>query len=100
MGCTSLRKVNIPSNVDEISIYAFAYCADLRQISLNEGTKIIGYCAFAHCPKLQSASLPASVTDIGGNAFEGASPELTLSVPDQSYSLDYAVQNGFPYIIS
>lgn len=100
LGCSSLRKINIPSNVDEISIYAFAYCTNLEQINLNEGIKIIGYCAFAHCPRLRSASFPLSVTDIGGDAFEGASPELTLSVAEGSYSLDYAEKNGLPYIIS
>lgn len=100
LGCSSLRSVHIPSNVREISIYAFAYCTRLQQVTINEGVEIIGYSAFRQCPSLQNVNLPASLTDIGGDAFDGTPPELVLSVPDHSCSLDYAVENGLPYILS
>lgn len=100
LGCSALQKVSVPSNVREISIYAFAYCTALEKAVIAEGTEIIGYCAFCQCGKLRDVTLPASVTDIGGGTFDETAPELVITLPEGSYALDYAVENGLPYIIS
>ncbi len=43
-----------------------------------------------------SVSIPASVTFIGKDAFKNC-PNLTLTVPRNSYAAEYAKANNIPY---
>ena len=100
LGCTGISRFEIPGSVQKIGVYSFSYCSRLERVAIGGGTSVIGYAAFLNCPDLSSVSLPASVSSIGVDSFEGASGGLVLTVPANSYSLDYAVQNGFTYTVS
>lgn len=94
LGC-ALQSVTIPANVRDVGVYAFSYCPSLTNVQIAEGTRRIGYAAFRDCPNLRSVTLPASVSVIGGDSFDGASPDLVMSAPWESYAHEYAVQKGF-----
>jgi len=91
MGCSSLKKITIPSSVIKISrnafsnsgltniiipgsvsvleVGAFGFCNQLRSVSIEEGVKKIELLAFGQCESLTHVSIPVSVEDIESRAF-------------------------------
>lgn len=80
-GCSSLKEINIPIGLTEISSNMLAFCSDLRTVSLHDGITTIGNQAFFWCVGLESIVLPDSVTYLGAHAFAGCSKldSVTLS---------------------
>ena len=64
--------------------------------TIPQGIASIGDSAFSSCDSLTSVSIPDSVTSIGDSAFSFC-PNLTLTVPRNSYALEYAKTNNIPY---
>ena len=98
-GCDGLTSVVIPGSVASIGVSAFCGCGSLTGVTLPEGVVSIGVNAFSKCGSLTSVTLPASVTSIGASAFSGCGEHLVLSVPGESYALQYAKNNGLNYQI-
>ena len=94
--CSSLTSVNIPDSVTSIGDRAFSYCVSLTSVSIPDSVTAIGNRAFYYCDSLTSVSIPNSVTSIGDYAF-GDCSNLTLTVPRNSYALEYAKTNNIPY---
>ena len=94
--CSSLTSVNIPDSVTSIGDRAFSYCDSLTSVSIPDSVTAIGNRAFYYCDSLTSVSIPNSVTSIGDYAF-GDCSNLTLTVPRNSYTLEYAKTNNIPY---
>ena len=94
--CSSLTSVNIPDSVTSIGDRAFCYCDSLTSVSIPDSVTAIGNRAFYYCDSLTSVSIPNSVTAIGDYAF-GDCSNLTLTVPRNSYALEYAKTNNIPY---
>ena len=94
--CYSLTSVNIPDSVTSIGDRAFSYCDSLTSVSIPDSVTAIGNRAFYYCDSLTSVSIPNSVTSIGDYAF-GDCSNLTLTVPRNSYALEYAKTNNIPY---
>ena len=94
--CTSLTSVSIPDSVTSIGDYAFGSCTFLTSVSIPDSVTSIGDRAFSYCKSLTSVSIPDSVTSIGDYAFDNC-PNLTLTVPRNSYALEYAKTNDIPY---
>ena len=94
--CSSLTSVNIPDSVTSIGDRAFSYCDSLTSVSIPDSVTAIGNRAFYYCDSLTAVSIPNSVTSIGDYAF-GDCSNLTLTVPRNSYALEYAKTNNIPY---
>ena len=94
--CDSLTSVSIPDSVTAIGNRAFYSCDSLTSVSIPDSVTAIGNRAFYYCDSLTSVSIPNSVTSIGDYAF-GDCSNLTLTVPRNSYALEYAKTNNIPY---
>ena len=94
--CSSLTSVSIPDSVTAIGNTAFGCCTSLTSVSIPDSVTAIERWAFYACTSLTSVSIPNSVTAIGDNAFSDC-PNLTLTVPRNSYALEYAKTNNIPY---
>ena len=94
--CDSLTSVSIPDSVTAIGNRAFYSCDSLTSVSIPNSVTAIGNRAFYYCDSLTSVSIPNSVTSIGDYAF-GDCSNLTLTVPRNSYALEYAKTNNIPY---
>ncbi len=94
--CSSLTSVNIPDSVTSIGDRAFSYCDSLTSVSIPDSVTAIGNRAVYYCDSLTSVSIPNSVTSIGDYAF-GDCSNLTLTVPRNSYALEYAKTTNIPY---
>ena len=92
----SLTSVSIPDTIKEINEGTFSSCSTLTTISLPLSVSSIANNAFSSCESLLSVSIPASVTFIGKDAFKNC-PNLTLTVPRNSYAAEYAQANNIPY---
>lgn len=68
-GCTSLKSVIIPDEVEKIGSYAFQKCTSLASISIPDKVESIGSYAFEKCDSLKSVSISSSVTSIGEKVF-------------------------------
>ena len=94
--CDSLTSVSIPDSVTSIGDSAFAWCSSLTSVSIPDSVTSIGDGAFYSCYHLTSVSIPDFVTSIGDSAFYYCFI-LTLTVPRNSYALEYAKTNNIPY---
>ena len=94
--CYSLTIITIPDSVTSIGDWAFSSCTSLTSITIPDSVTFIGDSAFDFCESLTSVSIPDSVTFIGDNAFSGC-PNLILTVPRNSYALEYAKTNNISY---
>ena len=94
--CDSLTSVSIPDSVTSIGDSAFFWCSSLTSVSIPDSVTSIGDEAFYSCSSLTSVNIPDSVTSIGDYAF-GDCSNLTLTVPRNSYALEYAKANNIPY---
>ena len=94
-------RLTIPASVEVIEDYAFFSCP-FTSVTVPEGVIWIGKGAFAENYELTDVCLPASVAYIGEDAFWrdngfGNLPNLTLTVPRDSYAEEYAKANDIPY---
>jgi len=68
-GCRSLKRINIPSTVEEIGEQAFDYCVKLDGITLPEGLQRLGEEAFSSCESLQRINIPSNIERIERGVF-------------------------------
>ncbi len=66
---TSLKSVDLPENLTEISRHAFANCSSLANITIPDKVTEIGEYAFSSCISLETLELPDSVKKIGSSAY-------------------------------
>lgn len=74
-GRTTLKSINIPDAITEISNSAFSDCTYLENVVLSKSSQLvkIGNSAFNNCSALQSITIPSGVTSIGSRAFANCS---------------------------
>ena len=68
---TSIRKVVIPSTMQEVGDWAFTRCSNLTTVELQPGTTgaTIGYNCFLDCTALREITIPGNYLVIGERAF-------------------------------
>jgi len=98
-GCSNLKNVSfaLNSSLKRIGDGAFFECNSLSSLTIPAGTKSIGGYAFDSCSKLKSIKIHDSVTSIGDYAFF-ACTNVSVSGYDGSFSGDYALELGLPFI--
>ena len=62
MGCSGIKTLKIPGNVQTIGKTAFAKCTSLEEIDIKEGVKTVEDLVFAGCSSLHTLILPQSVS--------------------------------------
>lgn len=118
--CYNLTSITIPGSVTSIGSRAFSECASLTSITMTPGDATsISERAFYNCKKLTSFTVPYGITSIGDYAFFGCSelssvmmsdsviaiginafkdcPNLTITVPRNSYAAQYCKDNNLNY---
>ena len=69
-GCTALRIIDIPDEVEYIGPGAFAGCEALTELKLPASLKVLNNRLFRGCP-IRSLEIPAGVQEIEGSALLG-----------------------------
>ena len=91
-GCTSLSKVTILGQVEEIGTMAFANCPALKTVILPDSLKVIGVDAFKNCLVLEKVELGANITTLGRGAFYNCPALKELRFSENLISIgDYAI---------
>ena len=113
-GDSTLKKFNIPDNIEFVSMVAFAECTSLEEITCGSKVSVIYYGAFEECTSLTNVHLNEGLLEIGRHAFRNtniekirlpstvrsidnqAFPELvTMEVFPGTYAHEWAVTNGY-----
>ena len=89
--------LNIPSGTYAIEEEAFMDCESLTSVVIPLGAESIGVRAFYSCAELCSVSVPETVAYIGEEAFAEC-PKLVVTVAEDSYALQYCIQQQLPYV--
>ncbi|GEM_PF-6771588 len=95
--CSSLKEITLPSTCLSIASGAFSSCYSLANITIPPTCIAIFDRAFTGCTKLKTAFIPATCLQIGQLAF-GRCNELTIHTAVGAYAVQYAQENGIPYV--
>lgn len=81
-GCTSLKNVSLPSNLNIIPSNFLSGCSNLENITLPETIITIEYGAFVNCTSLKQIQLPSNLISIGNRAFNNTGL-TSIVIPDK-----------------
>lgn len=81
---TSAEIISLPSTLTTLEDYAFAYNSSLKSIQIPSNVKSIGASAFDTCGKLESVEFESNskLETIGDYAFNNASLVSNIEIPD------------------
>lgn len=82
LGCTSLKKVSLPSGLKKIGFQAFSECSALESINFPKSLEDIGSNSFTYCKSLDNVEFPDGLKHIGHNAFSFCSSLKEAILPD------------------
>lgn len=97
-GCTALEEFEVPSGVTTLNGSTFKGCTSLGTITLPEGLTSMGSSVFEGCTAITEIELPSTVTSIGSSMFRGCTSLETVifkSVPSCSYYTYTSSSNPF-----
>ena len=72
-GCTNLRSIKLPSNLETLNTYAFYDCESLESLSLPDSLTLISDSVFLNCKSLKELVIPDSVNYLGKGVFVNCS---------------------------
>ena len=78
-----LKTVEVPDNVTEIGIFAFAYCTKLERVILPDNIKEIRMGAFYDCVNLKDIKLPERLEVIRNDAFSNCKSLTDVKLPNE-----------------
>ncbi len=88
-GCTSLKRVQLPSTLDTISESAFYGCTSLAELKIPANVTYIGSWCFRNCTSLAELELPAGLRYLKDGAFEGCTKLRKVNLPSGLNRLYY-----------
>lgn len=97
--CRRLNSVILADGVTSIDDRAFFWCDSLENITIPNSVTNIGYWAFYCCASLKTITLPKSVSSIDSKVFDRCDSLTTVYVYENSFALDYCINNNLPYTI-
>ena len=74
--------MEVPDNVTEIGIFAFAYCTKLERVTLPDSIKEIRMGAFYDCQNLKDIKLPEKLEIIRNDAFSNCKALTDVKLPN------------------
>ena len=78
---------------------AFKNNTTLVSVKIEDGVQGLGSLAFLGCKSLSKIVIPESVVSIGANAFYNCASDFTIYCFQDSYAMQYAIDNSFNYVI-
>lgn len=89
-----LTSIDLPTNLELISTYAFSCCHALTSVDIPKGvTKILSR-TFVGCKNLRSVRIPRSVTQIDKQVFDGCNKLQWVEIPESVVDIcDDAFEN-------
>lgn len=97
--CENLASVSIPASVRTINNYAFAYCTSLAAANIAPSSGLLstlGWGVFMGCSALEQIIIPETVSTMGGQVFKDCKSDLTIIVRHTlSAGEPASVPNGF-----
>lgn len=81
-GCTELRSIVMPANIEKIERFAFSYCTNLSSLSIPNNVTSIGEGAFQGCSSVSTILLGNSIASIGEDAFRECSSLTSVVLPE------------------
>lgn len=85
--CTSLEKIELPSNLKILDDSLFSGCSNLKSIILPYSVTEVGNSVFSYCTSLKEITFGSDVKKIGNNAFDGCASLETISLPNTVSSI-------------
>lgn len=79
----------------EIGYYCFSGCTSLKSVTLPKNLDRLTWASFAGCTSLTSVTLPKSLTDSGANSFVGCNSLKEILV--EQGNAKYISENGILY---
>lgn len=80
-GCTSLKKIDFPDGLTEVSGPIFENCTSLKEVSFPSTLKTIGGGVFKNCTSLKEVSFPSTLKTIG-DAFNCCTALERVDLPE------------------
>ncbi len=97
-GCTELKELILPDNLEEAGFGVFQNCTDLKSVSLGGLTKVPSQ-AFYNCSSLERLDIPETVEAIGSRSFENCTSLEDVYIPDSVISIEDNAFSGIDNLI-
>ena len=82
-GCTSLKEITLPANLDEIEVMTFYNCESLESITIPATVTRIGASVFENCQTLgKIVFLSDTPPVISSDSFKGVPASVLIDVPE------------------
>ena len=96
---TSMSKIAIPDDIEEINRHAFSECNKMEWIVIPKSTKIIREYAFVACENLRYVVILSDTVNIEHYAFGAQFGDFCIFCFPDSTAEQYAVKNEFDYAL-
>ena len=94
--CPSLTTIRFPASLEKLDEDAFFRCSSLQKVVFAAGGVRLRRQCLSACKQLREVTLPGSQAEALLKTLLREHPDITLFVPRDSDTAEYARQNGFP----
>ena len=88
-GCTQLKTINFPANLERIENSAFYNCRMLTEANMSDNITYIGTQAFQQCQNLKSVNIPKNITMIYDLTFSNCINLTEVEIPSNVRTIGY-----------